>query len=119
MTPHSAGTSATSVAGGLAQLGDETARILRGSWPMSLINPEVRSKLTVRTGVQRHLAPERRARDFGQAPALPFQRGPAIRQTQGEWRAFALWAGLTNQSGGLDGAEIRVGRVDSEAPTWL
>lgn len=48
VTPHSAGTSATSVAGGLAQLGDETARILRGSWPMSLMNPEVRAKLAVR-----------------------------------------------------------------------
>ena len=48
VTPHSAGTSATSVAGGRAQLGDETARILRGSWPMSLMNPEVRAKLAVR-----------------------------------------------------------------------
>ena len=48
VTPHSAGTSASSVAGGLAQLGDETARILRGMWPMSLVNPEVRGKLTAR-----------------------------------------------------------------------
>ncbi len=45
VTPHSAGTSETSVTGGLAQLGDETARLLSGTWPMSLVNPSVRDKL--------------------------------------------------------------------------
>ncbi|MCH8089336.1 MAG: aminotransferase class I/II-fold pyridoxal phosphate-dependent enzyme [Chloroflexi bacterium] len=48
VTPHSAGTSAASTAAGLTQIGDETARILRGTWPMSLVNPEVRAKLAAR-----------------------------------------------------------------------
>ena len=48
VTPHSAGTSDSSVPGGLAQLGDETARLLSGTWPLSLVNPAVREKLPAR-----------------------------------------------------------------------
>jgi D-3-phosphoglycerate dehydrogenase len=48
VTPHSAGTSDSSVPGGLAQIGDETARLLSGTWPMSLANPAVREKLQPR-----------------------------------------------------------------------
>ena len=48
VTPHSAGISAVSTAAGLTQIGDETARILRGTWPMSLVNPAVRAKLATR-----------------------------------------------------------------------
>ncbi len=45
VTPHSAGQSDSSIPGGLAQIGDETARLLSGTWPMSLANPSVRTKL--------------------------------------------------------------------------
>ena len=45
VTPHSAGSSAQSGHVGRARLGEETARILNGTWPLSLVNPEVRSKL--------------------------------------------------------------------------
>ena len=48
VTPHSAGSSNRSGAAGETQIGQETARILKGSWPMSLVNPEVRSKLEIR-----------------------------------------------------------------------
>jgi D-3-phosphoglycerate dehydrogenase len=48
VTPHSAGTSDSSVPGGLAQIGDETARLLSGTWPMSLANPAVREGLPPR-----------------------------------------------------------------------
>ena len=44
-TPHSAGSSPNSHPRGLLQGGQEAARVLRGEWPMSLVNPEVRAKL--------------------------------------------------------------------------
>ena len=48
LTPHSAGTSTTSAPASLVRLGQETARILRGTWPMSLVNPEVKSEIESR-----------------------------------------------------------------------
>ena len=48
VTPHSAGQSSNSRVAAPTQLGQETARILSGRWPMSLVNPEVRAELTVR-----------------------------------------------------------------------
>ena len=41
-TPHSAGTSIESRRRAPVQIGQEAARMLRGSWPMSLANPQVR-----------------------------------------------------------------------------
>ncbi|MCH8185931.1 MAG: C-terminal binding protein [Chloroflexi bacterium] len=48
VTPHSAGQSSNSRVAAPTQLGQETARILSGRWPMSLVNPEVRAEITVR-----------------------------------------------------------------------
>ena len=48
VTPHSAGSSNRSGIAAETQVGQETARLLKGSWPMSLVNPEVRSKIEVR-----------------------------------------------------------------------
>ena len=48
VTPHSAGASKASMVLRLEQIGQETARVLRGTLPMSLINPEVRAKIPVR-----------------------------------------------------------------------
>ena len=45
VTPHTAGSSDAALAAGQTQVGDETARVLRGTWPMSLVNPEVRAKI--------------------------------------------------------------------------
>ena len=45
VTPHSAGYSVDSVAAGLTIAGEEAARILKGMWPMSLVNPEVKSRI--------------------------------------------------------------------------
>ena len=54
LTPHTAGTSARSQMIALTQLGQETARVLRGTWPMSLVNPEVRAKIPARPLGARH-----------------------------------------------------------------
>ena len=48
VTPHSAGTSNRARDASQVQIGQEAARILRGNWPMSLVNPEVRAKVPVR-----------------------------------------------------------------------
>ena len=48
VTPHSAGSSSRSWVAALVQVGQETARILRGTLPMSLVNPEVRHKIAER-----------------------------------------------------------------------
>ena len=48
VTPHSAGSSTLSGPAAHVQLGQETARILNGMWPMSLVNPAVQSTLPVR-----------------------------------------------------------------------
>ena len=45
VTPHSAGASSESYASGLSTAGQETARILQGMWPMSLVNSEVKSRI--------------------------------------------------------------------------
>ena len=45
VTPHSAGASSESYASGLSSIGQETARILQGMWPMSLVNPDVKSRI--------------------------------------------------------------------------
>ena len=50
VTPHSAGSSSTAWVTADIQMGQEAARILRGTWPMSLVNPEVRSKIPARPG---------------------------------------------------------------------
>ncbi len=48
VTPHSAGTSNASRIAVQHQMGQETARVLKGTFPMSLVNPEVRAKIAVR-----------------------------------------------------------------------
>ena len=45
VTPHTAGASDASSIEGERRLGEETARILRGTWPMSLVNPAVRARV--------------------------------------------------------------------------
>ena len=48
VTPHNAGSSSRDIAAGHSQVGQEAARVLKGTWPMSLVNPEVRSKIEPR-----------------------------------------------------------------------
>ena len=48
VSPHSAGTSNASRIAVQQQMGQETARVLKGTFPMSLVNPEVRAKIAVR-----------------------------------------------------------------------
>lgn len=48
VTPHSAGSSNNSRVTSPIRVGQETARVLKGSFPMSIVNPEVRSKLPIR-----------------------------------------------------------------------
>jgi len=45
LSPHSAGTSDHSYKAGRVRLGEETARILRGTLPMSVANPDVISRI--------------------------------------------------------------------------
>ena len=47
-TPHSGGRSTAANLEGMKRVGEEAARILRGHWPMSLVNPEVRSRVPSR-----------------------------------------------------------------------
>jgi D-3-phosphoglycerate dehydrogenase len=54
LTPHSAGTSDHSGIAGRTRLGEEAARIMRGSLPMSLVNPEVRHKIPARPAARRN-----------------------------------------------------------------
>jgi D-3-phosphoglycerate dehydrogenase len=49
VTPHSAGFSNRSQGAAKVQVGQEAARILRGQWPMSLVNPEVRDRISSRS----------------------------------------------------------------------
>jgi D-3-phosphoglycerate dehydrogenase len=48
VTPHSAGTSSASLPASMVRMGEEAARVLRGAWPMSLVNPEVRASIAAR-----------------------------------------------------------------------
>jgi D-3-phosphoglycerate dehydrogenase len=48
LTPHTAGYSNVSRPAAQVRLGQEAARILKGEWPMSLVNPEVRASIPVR-----------------------------------------------------------------------
>ena len=48
VTPHSAGTSTNSGIAVQVQIGQEMARVLKGMWPMSLVNPQVRASIPVR-----------------------------------------------------------------------
>jgi len=48
VSPHSAGSSDLSLSKGKLIQGQEAARVLRGTWPMSLVNPKVRAKIPVR-----------------------------------------------------------------------
>ena len=48
VTPHYASYSEVAFTRGLTQLGEEGVRIAMGQWPMSLINPEVKTKLPPR-----------------------------------------------------------------------
>jgi D-3-phosphoglycerate dehydrogenase len=45
LTPHTGGRSTRAGEEGDRRVGEEAARILRGTWPMSLVNPEVRSRV--------------------------------------------------------------------------
>ena len=53
VTPHSAGSSSRSRVASQVQVGQEAARLLSGTWPMSLVNPEVRAKIDMRTPATR------------------------------------------------------------------
>ena len=53
VTPHSAGSSNRSRIAAQVQVGQETARLINGTWPMSLVNPEVRAKIDMRTPATR------------------------------------------------------------------
>ena len=53
LTPHTAGLSDQVLGRGYQILGQEAARILKGAWPMSLVNPEVRSSLAPRLEARR------------------------------------------------------------------
>ena len=48
VTPHSAGASDNSRVAVQMQVGQETARLLKGQWPMSVVNGDVRAQLPVR-----------------------------------------------------------------------
>ncbi len=48
VTPHSAGGSTVAISTAHKRIGEETARILRGTYPMSLANPSVCAKIPVR-----------------------------------------------------------------------
>ena len=48
VTPHSAGFTDWSNPSGMVQAGQEAARILRGMWPLSLVNPEVKARIPAR-----------------------------------------------------------------------
>ncbi len=48
VTPHSAGTSSRSRLASQVQIGQETARLIQGTWPMSIVNPSVLAKLPMR-----------------------------------------------------------------------
>ena len=48
VTPHSAGTSSVSVRDANVRIGQEVARVLKGAWPMSLVNPEVKGSIAER-----------------------------------------------------------------------
>ena len=48
VTPHSAGTSIASRNAAPVQIGQEAARLLKGDWPMSLVNPQVRAQIPTR-----------------------------------------------------------------------
>ena len=48
VTPHSAGTSSRSRIAAQVQIGQETARLLKGTRPMSVVNPDVLGKLPPR-----------------------------------------------------------------------
>jgi D-3-phosphoglycerate dehydrogenase / 2-oxoglutarate reductase len=49
VTPHSAGSSDRSRLAAQVQIGQETARLLKGTWPMSVVNLEVRATLPARS----------------------------------------------------------------------
>jgi len=49
VTPHTAGTSNRAKIAAQVQVGQEAARLLNGTWPMSLVNPEVRSQIDSRS----------------------------------------------------------------------
>ena len=48
VTPHSAGSSTRAGIAAQVQVGQECARLLNGTWPMALVNPEVRAKINMR-----------------------------------------------------------------------
>ena len=48
VTPHSAGTSDRARVASQIQVGQEAARLLNGTWPMSLVNPSVRAQIEMR-----------------------------------------------------------------------
>ena len=48
VTPHSAGSSDRSRLAAQVQIGQETARLLKGTRPMSVVNPDVLAKVPVR-----------------------------------------------------------------------
>jgi phosphoglycerate dehydrogenase-like enzyme len=48
VTPHSAGSSDRSRLAVQMQIGQETARLLKGTRPMSVVNPDVLTKIPLR-----------------------------------------------------------------------
>jgi D-3-phosphoglycerate dehydrogenase len=53
VTPHSAGNSDQARVASQIQVGQEAARLLKGTWPMSLVNPAVRSQIETRSPATR------------------------------------------------------------------
>ncbi len=54
VTPHSAGASNRATVASQVQVGQESARLLNGTWPMSLVNPEVRARIEMRAPATRN-----------------------------------------------------------------
>ena len=53
VTPHSAGGSTRAGIAAQVQVGQECSRLLNGTWPMALVNPEVRAKINMRSPATR------------------------------------------------------------------
>ena len=52
VTPHSAGSSDRSRVASQVQVGQETARLVKGNWPMSVVNPAVRANVGMRPNAE-------------------------------------------------------------------
>jgi D-3-phosphoglycerate dehydrogenase len=82
LTPHSAGLSDAIWNRGATIMGQEAARIFRGEWPMSLVNPLVRERLAPRrppTSSARRSPPSPSSPRNSRARCRPTARSPRMR----------------------------------------